>query len=209
MIQLGRRGFLSAAGAAIASRAWAEGGDGLVRVEFQTGQGTIKFALEAVKAPLTTANFLKYIDAGRYTGSTIYRAVKASANPLIGLLQGGAKFDPAHPIPPVAHESTSQTGLRHHDGTLSLARREPGSGTSDFFICVGEASYLDADPKASGDNLGFAAFGQVIEGMDLVRKMLDLPKTTLASAPDMPNQMLDPPVPITLARRLDSAPAGA
>ncbi len=172
------------------------------RVRLETGQGVILLQLFADKAPLTAADFLRYVDAGRYDGSTIYRALKAAAEPPSGLIQGGARFDPAHPIAPVAHEPTSQTGLTHKDGTLSLARRAPGTATSDFFICVGDAPYLDADPKAPGDNLGFAAFGQVIDGMDVARKILVLPTSPTAGAPDMAGQMLDPPVSIVTARRI-------
>ncbi|MGI9168563.1 MAG: peptidylprolyl isomerase, partial [Caulobacteraceae bacterium] len=86
-------------------------------------------------------------------------------------------------------------------GILPLPRRAPGTATSDFFICVGDAPYLDADPKASGDNLGFAAFGHVVDGMDVVRAILALPTSPTAGDPDMAGQMLNPPVPIVGARR--------
>jgi peptidyl-prolyl cis-trans isomerase A (cyclophilin A) len=167
-----------------------------------TGQGGILLELYADKAPLTSANFLRYVDAARYDGGTIYRALHTPGDPATGLIQGGARFDPAHPIPPIAHEPTTQTGLRHKDGTISLARRAPGTATSDFFICVGDAPYLDADPTAPGDNLGFAAFGHVVEGMEVARAILALPLSPTAGAPDMVGQMLDPPVPIVGAHRI-------
>jgi peptidyl-prolyl cis-trans isomerase A (cyclophilin A) len=168
----------------------------------ETGQGTITFELYADKAPITTANFLRYVDAGRYDGATIYRALHTPGDPTTGLVQGGAKFDPVHPIAPIAHEPTTLTGLAHKDGTISLARRAPGSATSDFFVCVGDAPYLDADPKAPGDNLGFAAFGHAVDGMDVARKILALPLSPTAGAPDMVGQMLDPAVPIVSARKI-------
>lgn len=171
------------------------------RVAMTTGAGVILLELRADKAPITTANFLRYVDARLYDHATLYRALKASASPLTGLIQGGARLDPAHPIAPIAHEPTTQTGLRHKDATISLARRAPGTATSDFFICVGDAPYLDADPSAPGDNLGFAAFGQVVSGMDVVRAILAMPTSPTAGAPDMAGQMLDPPVPIVSARR--------
>jgi peptidyl-prolyl cis-trans isomerase A (cyclophilin A) len=181
---------------------WAQAPAGNPKVAMETGQGSITLELYADKAPITTANFLKYVDARRYDGATIYRCLHTPGDPATGLIQGGAKFDPVHPIPPIAHEPTTQTGLAHKDGTISLARRAPGTATSDFFICVGDAPYLDADPKAPGDNLGFAAFGHVIDGMDVARKILGLPLSPTAGGPDMVGQMLDPAVPIVAARRM-------
>lgn len=199
---LNRRDALAAAGALAAWPAWAQPTAGTVRVNLQTGAGLIALELYADKAPITAANFLRYVDARLYDGATIYRALKTPGAPTTGLIQGGARADPAHPIAPIAHETTTQTGLSHKDGTLSLARRAPGTATSDFFICVGDAPYLDADPKAPGDNLGFAAFGHVTAGMGVARAILALPTSPTAGAPDMAGQMLDPPVPIVNARRV-------
>jgi peptidyl-prolyl cis-trans isomerase A (cyclophilin A) len=176
-------------------------GAGLVRVKVQTGQGLIVLDLEAEKASLTTANFLRYVDQKRYDHSTIYRALHAPGAPEYGLIQGGLRNDPAKLLKPVAHESTLKTGLSHKDGTISLARRAQGTATSDFFICIGEASYLDADPKAQGDNAGFAAFGQVVQGMDVVHKILALPTDPDAGGPEMKGEMLKPPVPVSTMRR--------
>ena len=197
-----RRDVLAAAGVLAAWPAWAQGIAGVVRVNLTSGAGLIVLDLYADKAPITAANFLKYVDARLYDGATIYRALKTPGAPTTGLIQGGARVDSAHSITPIAHEATTQTGLSHKDGTLSLARRAPGTATSDFFICVGDAPYLDADPKASGDNLGFAAFGRVASGMDIVRAILALPTSPTAGAPEMAGQMLDPPVPIVSARRV-------
>jgi peptidyl-prolyl cis-trans isomerase A (cyclophilin A) len=204
---LKRRGFLAGAGALAAWPAWTQASAGqasssTVRVNLQTGQGLIVLELFADKAPITSANFLAYVDARLYDGSKIYRALRTPGAPTTGLVQGGARLDPAKTIAPIAHESTRQTGLSHKDGTLSLARRAPGTATSDFFICVGDAPYLDADPSAPGDNLGFAAFGHVAAGMEIARQILGLPTSPTAGGPEMAGQMLDPPVPIVSARRV-------
>jgi peptidyl-prolyl cis-trans isomerase A (cyclophilin A) len=201
-----RRGVLAGAGAALASPAWAQAPSKVVRVKMTTGQGVLVFELYGDKAPITTANFLRYVDDRLYDRSKIYRALKTPggdpAAPPTGLVQGGARFDPAHPHKPIAHEPTTQTGIFHKDGTLSLARLAPGSATSDFFICVGDQPYLDADPTRGGDNLGFAAFGHVIEGMELARMILAMPTSATKGPPGMVGQMLDPPVPILTARRV-------
>lgn len=177
-------------------------GAGDVLVNLQTSLGVITIALKVRQAPITTANFLRYVDEKRYDGATFFRASKSPGPVDYGLIQGGLQGDPAKVLPPIAHEPTSQTGLRHVDGTVSIARMEPGSATSDFFICVGEAPYLDANPSAEGDNTGFAAFGQVVAGMDLVRQILNLPTPGVAVNPVMKGQILDPPVPIVSARRI-------
>lgn len=174
--------------------------EGMVRVRLRTAQGVIVLDLNAAKAPLTTANFLRYVDQKRLDGSTFYRASRAPGDPTYGVVQGGLRNDPAKLLPPVRHESTTKTGLKHLDGTISMGRHAPGSATADFFICVGESSYLDADPKAKGDNLGFAAFGQVVEGMDVVKKILALP-TGPGGPPGMKGEMIKVPVTITTARR--------
>ncbi|PHY19802.1 peptidylprolyl isomerase [Caulobacter sp. BP25] len=177
-------------------------GPGDVLVALETSLGPIVIALKVKQAPLTTANFLRYVDEKRYDGASFWRSAKANSPVDYGLIEGGLQGDPIKLLPPIAHEPTSQTGLRHVDGTVSLARKEPGTGDSDFFICVGEAPYLDANPAGEGDNLGFAAFGQVIKGMEIVRKILNLPTPGKATNPVMEGQMLEPVVPITSARRI-------
>lgn len=177
-------------------------GPGDVLVSLETSLGPIVIALKVKQAPLTTANFLRYVDDKRYDGASFWRSAKANSPVDYGLIEGGLQGDPKKLLPPIAHEPTSQTGLRHVDGAVSLARKEPGTGDSDFFICVGEAPYLDANPAGEGDNLGFAAFGQVIKGMEIVRKILNLPTPGKATNPVMEGQMLDPVVPITSARRI-------
>jgi peptidyl-prolyl cis-trans isomerase A (cyclophilin A) len=196
-----RRRELLAAGGALA--AWpAAAQPAPVRVNLETGAGRIVLELYPDKAPLTAANFLRYVDRKLYDGSTIYRAVRAPGLPEPGLIQGGLKNDPKKLLPPVAHESTTQTGILHKDGAISLARREQGSATSDYFICVGDAPYLDANPSQPGDNAGFAAFGRVVEGMDVARKILAMPTSPTEGSAEMKGQMLEPPVPIATARRV-------
>jgi len=198
-LKIGRRSLLAAAGALAASPAFAQAAN--PKVLIQTGQGRIVVELAQDKAPITAGNFLRYVDTGRYDGSTIYRATRAGGTGPVGLIEGGLQNDPAKLLPPIAHESTLTTGLRHVDGTISMARYGPGTATADFFICVGPASYLDADPNASGDNAGFAAFGAVVEGMDVVRAILALPTNGVARNPVMQGQILDPPVPIVSMKR--------
>jgi peptidyl-prolyl cis-trans isomerase A (cyclophilin A) len=176
-----------------------------VRVALETPQGRIVIELAVAQAPITTANFLRYVDRKLYDKATFFRASRAPGAVDYGLIQGGLQNVGA--LPPVAHESTTQTGLKHVDGTVSIARTAPGTATSDFFICIGDAPYLDANPTApnnssGGDNLGFAAFGHVVEGMDVVKKILALPTPGVAINPVMKGQILDPPVPITSARRV-------
>jgi peptidyl-prolyl cis-trans isomerase A (cyclophilin A) len=176
-----------------------------VYVAIDTPQGRIVIELAVAQAPLTTANFLRYVDRKLYDKATFFRASRAPGAVDYGLIQGGLQGIGA--LPPVAHEPTSQTGLKHTDGAVSIARTAPGTATSDFFICIGDAPYLDANPAGTGDNLGFAAFGRVVQGMDVAKKILALPTPGKAINPVMKGQILDPPVPITSARRI-AAPAG-
>ena len=167
----------------------------------QTGQGLIVVELRADRAPITTANFLRYVDAGHYDGASFYRAARAKGAATTGLIEGGVQNDPARLFAPIAHESTMLTGLSHSDGVVSMAREAPGTATADFFICSGPAAYLDAHPAAPGDNAGYAAFARVVEGMVVVRAILADPASEAARNPVMRGQMLDPPVPILSARR--------
>ncbi|WP_419255443.1 peptidylprolyl isomerase [Caulobacter sp. ErkDOM-YI] len=177
-----------------------------VRVNVETGQGVIVIELYVEQAPITTANFLRYVDQKRYDGATFFRASRSPGPVDYGLIQGGLQGDPARVLKPIAHEPTTQTGIKHTNGVVSIARNAPGTATSDFFICVGDAPYLDADPAAPGDNAGFAAFGKVVEGMDVVHKIINLPTPGVAVNPVMKGQILEPPVPILRARRAPVAP---
>lgn len=172
-----------------------------VDVVLDTTAGPIRIALEVERAPVTSANFLRYVDQKRLDGTGFYRAMKLRDQPLLGLVQGGVKGDAKRSLPPVAHEPTSKTGLKHIDGTISLARAAPGSGTADFFIIIGDFPSLDADPQAPGDNQGFAAFGRVTEGMETVAAILKAPTSPTAGVGVMKGQMLEPAIIINSARR--------
>lgn len=193
-----RRHVLAAAAALGAGPAFAQAARPRVRLE--TEKGVIVVELADDKAPITAANFLRYVDTGRMDGAVFFRAVQAPGAPDVGFVQAGQK-DPAKLFPPIAHESTTMTGLKHLDGTLSMARFEPGSARSDFSIMCGPAPHLDADPTAPGDNLGYAAFGQVAEGMDVVHAILASPTGGPADNPVMQGQILNPPIKILAARR--------
>lgn len=172
-----------------------------VRVALQTSDGPIVLELEVERAPLTTANFLRYVDQKRMDGTTIYRATKVAQG--YGLIQGGVRHDSKRVLPPIAHEPTTQTGLSHVDGAISMARAEPGSANGDFFITVGAMPSLDAQPDQPGDNLGFAVFGRVVEGMDVVHRILDAPISPTAGEGALKGQMLAAPVRIVTARRAE------
>jgi peptidyl-prolyl cis-trans isomerase A (cyclophilin A) len=200
-----RRAILAGTGGLVASTALAQtpapAALALPRVVLQTADGPITIELAADKAPVTCANFLRYVDAKRFDGGVFYRALKLSPQPPAGLIQGGVKNDPAKAFPPIAHESTKTTGLSHKDGTVSMARYDPGTATSEFFICVGDIPSLDADPSQPGDNAGFAAFGHVVDGMEAARRILAAPVSATAGEGSMKGQMLDPEVAIVSARR--------
>ncbi|MGC1303466.1 MAG: peptidylprolyl isomerase [Caulobacteraceae bacterium] len=196
---IGRRSLLGGAGLLMASPISALAQTGKPRVAIKTNHGTIVVELENHKAPLTTANFLHYVDAGKYDGGSIFRASRTPGAPKEGAIVGGPS-DKVRRFPPIAHESTEMTGLKHIAGTISLGRYAPGSATADFFICASPEPYLDAHPGAKGDNLGYAAFGQVVRGMNVVRTILALPTPGKSRFPDMKGQWLDPVVPISMRR---------
>ncbi len=170
-----------------------------VPVTLQTSEGPIVLAIETERAPITAANFLHYVDQKRLDGISFYRAVKVADG--YGLVQAGLRNDPRRMYPPIAHEPTSKTGISHVSGTISMARNAPGTASGDFFIVVGDMTSMDADPKQPGDNLGFAAFGHVVTGMEIVNRILVAPKSPTAGEGEMKGQMLDPPIRILTARR--------
>jgi len=189
-------------GAAQTAAQPAEPRPAVVFVTLQTSDGPIILELEKERAPLTVGAFLKNVDGKRYDGGNFYRALNMAQD--FGLIQGGiAPLKPGQKLPPtIPHEPTSQTGLAHRTGTVSMARAEPGSARTDFFITVGDMSSLDAHPDQPGDNLGFAAFGKVVEGMDVVLKIMRSPiSPTLGEKEGMQGQMLAAPVMILSARR--------
>lgn len=174
---------------------------GLVRVRLITSEGPIVLALDARRAPRTTANFLAYVDDGRFDGTTFYRASRRKTAPQLGFVQGGIRTDARRILPPFPHEPTTRTGIRHLDATVSMARgSQPGSAGGNFFITVGATPAMDAH----GDYPGYAAFGRVVAGTDAVRRILGKP--TGGGSDAMKGQMIMQPVRIIAARRLDGTP---
>lgn len=172
-----------------------------VRVTMLTSEGAIVLAVDKTHAPITATNFLRYVDQKRLDGTTIYRALKFGDDG--GLIQGGTRDNPKRVLPPIAHEPTTKTGLSHVAGTISMARFNPGSANGDFFILASDIPQLDADPTQPGDNVGYAAFGHVVEGMDVVKRIVALPTSPTAGEGAMRGQMLAAPVKIISVRRSD------
>lgn len=169
---------------------------GKVRVLLETTLGPITLDLDRRHAPITTNNFLQYIDEKRFIGTGFYRASRVGKDR--GLIQGGTRNASNRTLPPIAHEPTSRTGLRHVTGTISMSREKPGSATGDFFITIGATPSYDAHSK----DPGYAAFGQVVAGMPTVRRILAAPTTKDSGYEGMRHQMITNPVRITGARRL-------
>jgi peptidyl-prolyl cis-trans isomerase A (cyclophilin A) len=172
-----------------------------VPIILTTSMGKISIALEIERAPLTAGNFLRYVDQKRLDGTVFYRGFTFPERPDVGMIQGGTQNDPKRILKPVPHEPTTKTGLTHDDGAISLARGAAGSATADFFIIVGGMPALDADPKQAGDNQGFAVFGHVTDGMDVVRAIAAAPRSPTKGIGAMEGQMLEPTVKILTARR--------
>ena len=167
------------------------------RVLIRTEAGDIVVSIDAVKAPISSANFLRYVDAGLYDGSTFHRTVTRANQPndavRIEVIQGG-QLPGDKEFPPIAHETTAATGLKHVDGAISMARSKPGSAASSFFICINDQPELDFGGRRNPDGQGFAAFGRVVEGMDVVKAIQALPAR---------GQQLSPPVKIISVRRIE------
>lgn len=171
---------------------------GKVRVRLVTSMGAITVALDAGRAPKTVANFLAYVDDGRFEGTTFYRTARRKTEPTKGFIQGGVGTDARRMLDPLPLEPTSKTGLRHLHGTISMAHGpNPNSANGNFSIMVGDNPGLDA----RGANPGFAAFGQVVGGMDVVQRILALPSG--GGRDVMKGQMILKPVTIVRAERLD------
>ena len=172
----------------------------IVRFRLETEAGTIVLELDARRAPLTTANFVRYVDARRFDGTTFYRASRTPGARGRGFIQGGIRRDVRRSFSAILHEPTSETGIRHREGTISMARSEMGAGAiGDFFITASAMPSLDARPGKPG----YAAFGRVVEGMDVVRRILAAPTVEGAGRGAMRGQMLAEPVRIVSARRAE------
>jgi peptidyl-prolyl cis-trans isomerase A (cyclophilin A) len=169
-----------------------------VRIVIETELGAIEAEIDTVRAPMTAANFLKYVDGGFYDGGRFHRAVKPDNQPnnavKIEVVQAGINPDRRKDgFPPIPLERTSATGLFHKNGTLSMARNGPDTATSDFSICLGDQPALDFGGARNPDGQGFAAFGVVTKGMEVARKIQAAP---------ISQQSLTPPVPIISIRRI-------
>lgn len=176
----------------------------LVPIALETSMGRIVVALDRKRAPVTAANFLRYVDARRFDGETFYRAMKVTGGEG-GLIQGGVRSDSRKLFPPIAHEPSSKTGIKNVAGTISMARLEPGSARADFFILTTDIPSFDGD---SSDPAGYAAFGRVIEGMDVVKAIFAAPTDPNKGEGAMKGQLLDPVVRIVkVARVKPEAPA--
>jgi peptidyl-prolyl cis-trans isomerase A (cyclophilin A) len=170
-----------------------------VRALIQTELGDIEIEIETERAPVTAENFLKYVDAGHYDGGRFHRTVKLKPDNQpnnqikIEVIQAGVNPEKEKQgFPPIELERTNLTGLKHKDGVVSMARLGPDTATSDFFICVGGQPELDFGGKRNPDGQGFAAFGRVVKGMDVVKKIHQSPVEA---------QRLTPPIKISSVRR--------
>lgn len=180
-------------------------------VELKTELGSIVVELDGAHAPISVSNFLHYVDSRHYDGLLFYRAMHLDwGTQPNGVLQGGVR-DGAKLFKPVAHEPTSLTGIHHVAGTLSMARLAPGTATSDFSILLSDLPSFDADPAASDPErqAGYAAFGHVVAGIDVVRRIWDLPRSQTLGDGAMKGQMLESPVKVVSARRVAGPPGPA
>lgn len=146
------------------------------KVEITTSFGTIELEIYEDKAPITAKNFLHHVDQSTFKEACFYRVVRmdnqGNRNTKIEVIQGGLFHDSiVDQIPTIIHENTKQTGVMHTDGVISMARNQPGSASTEFFICVGEQASLDYGGMRNSDGQGFAAFGKVIKGMDVVKQI--------------------------------------
>ena len=177
-----------------------------VRVRVQTELGDIVLEVDPIKAPITTANFLKYVDAGHYDGGIFHRTVKMDNQPestvKIEVIQAGVNPERAKEgFPAIALERTSVTGILHKDGVVSMARGAPDSATSGWFICINDQPSLDFGGNRNPDGQGFGAFGRVVTGMDVVRKIQAAPSSTNRTT-NTEAQRLTPPIKIVKVARV-------
>lgn len=168
-----------------------------------TTAGDIELELYPRKAPVTVQNFLRLVDGGHLDGATFYRVVSPAndnGSPVISVIQGGIR-DAASPFPPIEHETTERTGLRHRDGSISMARAAVGTAATEFFICIGEQPALDFGGARNADAQGFAVFGRVVAGMDIVRSIHAAPANAPTEFAYVRGQLLDEPVVIRAVTR--------
>jgi peptidyl-prolyl cis-trans isomerase A (cyclophilin A) len=181
----------------------------IVRVALTTEIGPIIVDIYAKRAPITGANFIRYVDQKRFDGVPFYRVMRLEwGTPPNGIIQAGPRGDPKRVLKPIAHEPTTVTGILHKTGTLSMARLAPGTATGDFTIMLSDQPYFDADPTRDdpGSRDGYAAFGQVVDGMDVARKIYDAPLSPVLGDGILKGQMIEKPVRILTARRVKMQP---
>ncbi len=164
-------------------------GDPTMTVMIQTELGDITLELYPEKAPITVANFLRYVDEGGFENAKFYRTVVKDNQPqdddMIYVLQGGrSEGDSTFFLPPIEHETTEVTGISHLDGVISMARNKPGTASSEFFICIGDNSTLDYG-RREPDTAGYATFGKVVKGMDVVHTIHQSPREKQALTPNI------------------------
>ncbi|GAB5536519.1 MAG: peptidylprolyl isomerase [Rubricoccaceae bacterium] len=174
-----------------------------IRVEMTTEYGAITLEVYDEAAPLTVANFLRYVDGGHFDGATFYRTVRYATDngsPQIEVIQGGRGGQDAV-FEPIAHESTDQTGILHTDGVISMARGGIGTASSEFFICIGDQPGLDSGQPRNADEQGFAAFGRVVSGMEVVRAIHSLPSDAPTDSDYTRGQVIEDPAVIETVTR--------
>lgn len=183
----------------------------IVRVVMTTEAGQIVLDLDGKSAPVSTANFLRYVDTKRFDGIVFYRAMRlAWGDQPNGLIQTGQR-DPRLRFPPIVHEPTSRTGVLHKAGAISMARNAPGTASADFSILLSDMPSLDADPAATDPErlAGYAAFGHVVSGMEVAKAIWDAPLSQTLGEGAMRGQMLEKPVKVLTVRRAPLLPPPA
>lgn len=176
-----------------------------IRITLTTSLGDIGIDLYADKAPVTVGNFLRLVDDGYLDGGEFYRVVSYANDkglPQIEVIQGG-RGDAERPFPPIDHETTELSGILHKDGVISMARGDVGTATSEFFICIGDQPGLDYGQPRMPDEQGFAAFGRVVSGMDVVKRINASPADAPTEIAYFQGQILNDPVDIIRVRRAD------
>ena len=174
-------------------------------IVMQTSQGDIHIEIAVDAAPITGTNFLRLAEGGHLDGAGFYRVVRPdndNGTPAISMIQGGLQ-DGSMRFSAIPHESTETTGLKHVDGAISMARGQVGTASSEFFISVGAQPALDFGGARNPDGQGFAVFGRVVDGMDVVRSIHALNADALTRNPYLAGQVLSNPVRIESVRILD------
>lgn len=175
------------------------------RVLINTSLGNIEIVVYSDQAPVTANNFLRLVDGGHFDGGSFYRTVSPRndhGSPVISVIQGGVA-DAEGPFDAIEHESTELTGIRHRNGVVSMARAEVGTASTEIFICIGAQPALDFGGQRNPDGQGFAAFGEVVKGMDVVRAIHRQPADAPVDSEYVAGQILTEPVEIISIERID------